>query len=96
MLKIDEELYELVAELLLDAIGEENYFSDILTFDYNNMHCTLKSAMIAYRKKIDYPEGSFVEIEELVPVWWEFHTTVDGEEMLNEFNIHEVCDLICS
>jgi hypothetical protein len=30
----------------------------------------------------------------MVPVWWEFHTFVNGEEVLNNFSFNEMREYI--
>ena len=35
-------------------------------------------------------EGDRDVIADLVPVWWEFHTTGDGGEVLNDFSFSDL------
>jgi hypothetical protein len=33
------------------------------------------------------------EIEKIIPVWWELHTTIGGQELLNDFSFRELLDI---
>ena len=50
--------------------------------------------MIVYRRRERLPEGDRDAIADLVPVWWEFHTAVNGGEVLNDFSFSEVRALL--
>lgn len=88
--KISEALYQETRERLVDAVGHENYFSGTIAFPFGGVECRLTIAVIAYRRDTSYPEGDEEEIRDLVPVWWEFHTMKDGEELPNNFLFSEL------
>ncbi len=95
MYEIDDELYARSAEQLLDTLGRESYHTDTLTFCYDGVQCTFKFTVVIYRERVECPDESFMVITDLVPVWWEFLTTINGEEMLNEFDFERICDIVC-
>ena len=90
MYSVSTELYLEVASRLRDAIGDGSYFSGTLTFDFGGVGCRLTASVIVYRNQTRYPEGDRDEIADLVPVWWEFHTSDDGGEFLNDFSFSEL------
>ena len=61
-----------------------------MTFDFGGVACRLTASVIVYRSRTRYPEGDRDEIADLVPVWWEFHTSDDGGEFLNDFSFSRV------
>lgn len=83
---ISSELYREVALRLTEAIGAEGYYSGSLLFRHGPAECRLTASVIVYRRRVVAPDGVSDPISRLVPVWWEFHTTVDGEELLNDFD----------
>lgn len=86
MYTLSPELYRETAVRLADAIDGENYFSGSLSFRFGDAECRLTASVIVYRRRESLPEGILTPISDLVPVWWEFHTTIDGEERLNDFD----------
>lgn len=87
---ISPELYREVAERLTDAVGPGSYFSGTLTFGFGGMECRLTASVIVYRSRVVQPDGAAEAITDLVPVWFEFHTTGDGVETLNDFGFSEL------
>ncbi|WP_346702986.1 hypothetical protein [uncultured Alistipes sp.] len=90
MYSVSTELYLEVASRLRDAIGDGSYFSGTLTFDFGEVACRLTASVIVCRERVRYPEGDRDEISDLVPVWWEFHTSDDGGEFLNDFSFSDL------
>lgn len=86
MYEITSRLYEETAQRLCDAIGGGNYFSGSIEFLFDDIECRLTATAIVYRSRIEMPEGSGMKIDDIVPVWWEFHTSGDDGEMLNDFS----------
>lgn len=70
------ELYGIVARKLLDEIGEKSFYSGSFSFDYGSKECL--------------PEGDADRIDDLVPVWWEFHTSDQAGERPNDFSFSEL------
>ncbi len=79
--EITPALYALVAERLAEAIDDKQWFSGTISIPDPQMECSLKLSAIVYRNG-----HSPSDITDIVPVWWEFSTRVDGEECLNDFS----------
>ena len=86
MYSVSPELYLEVASRLAEAIGGGSYFSGSLVFPFGDLECRLTVSVIVYRRSERFPEGNREAIADLVPVWWEFHTTGDEGELLNDFS----------
>ena len=69
------ELYDEIRTRLTEAVGDENYFSGTLAFPFKGIFCRLRTSVIVYRRTERLPEGTFSVIDDLVPVWWEFHSS---------------------
>lgn len=88
--QISETIYQEVRDRLCEAIGGKNYLSDSLSFPFAGLDCRLNVDVIVYRHEASYPEGRVDEIKDIVPIWWEFHTMKDGEELSNNFLFSEL------
>ncbi len=86
MYEILPQIYEKTAQKLCDSVDGMNYFSGTIEFSHEDVECRFVVSLIIYRKNFEMPEGSIEAIEDLVPVWWEFHTTVAGVEHINDFD----------
>lgn len=80
------ELYGIVARKLLDEIGEKSFYSGSFSFDYGSKECRFVASIVIYRSKECLPEGDADRIDDLVPVWWEFHTSDQAGERPNDFS----------
>ena len=89
IITFSHEDYLQVAEQLLEAIGERQFFSTNLTVELDTFDATLIATLIIYRT----PEG---DIRDVVPVWWEMHTYEPDtyEELLNDFSFGELRGLL--
>lgn len=90
MYSVSPELYHEAAARLSDAIDGGNYFrvrsrsaSAIRTAASRRRS---SSTAAAFR----CPKGMQHPVTDLVPVWWEFHTTQAGGEVLNDFDFSEL------
>lgn len=90
MYSVSPELYREAATRLMDAIDSQNYFSGTVAFRFEQTDCRLTTSVLVYRNRIARPEGVGLAITDLVPVWWEFHTTYDEGEVLNDFSFAEL------
>lgn len=90
MYSVSAELYDLAADLLVERIDRSDYFSGTVEFEYGCVECRLTASVIVYRRREVLPEREYDRICDLVPVWWEFHTTIDGVERLNDFTFSEI------
>lgn len=81
MIEIKNELYKALMSKLVDAIGEQNYFSGTICSSFNEFEWRFTASIIIYRDNDNL-------INKIVPVWWEFHTYVNDvkDEHLNDFS----------
>lgn len=86
MYNISPQIYEKAAKKLCDQVGSGSYFSGTINFTHEEVECRMTLSLIIYHKRVEMPEGTLESIEDLVPVWWEFHTEIGGEEFLNDFD----------
>ena len=90
MYEITPLLYLKVAEALGDAIGNKDFFSGSVTVSDSNVDCRLVCTLVVSRESVSADMGSGTRIIRLSPVWWEFHTYCDEEELLNDFSFNEL------
>ena len=83
---VSSELYDEVAARLCDAIGSGAYFSGTIEFPHADVACRLTASLLFYRRREVWPEGERSCITDVIPVWWECRTTVDGMEVCNDFD----------
>ena len=75
-------------------MGPRGYFSGSLRFVFEGTECCLRVSAIVCRREVVLPEGPQSVVSDLVPVWWEFHTAVDGRERLNDFSFAALRELL--
>ena len=83
---MQEEDYAAVAERLLDRIGMREYFNGTVECAHGEFCSALTATLIIYRSPYHSPLSRTGPIEEIVPVWWEFHTTTPEGERDNDFS----------
>ncbi len=96
MLKIDPILYEELAPLLIEAIDGREFFSDVIYLDDEQVEYRFMATLMIYYRQEHYPEGYAHQIDNIVPIWWEFHSTCSAGEELNDFDFKLLKDIICS
>lgn len=94
MYKISTQLYLEIADKLMAAIGSKEFFSGSVRLTIGDTECTLICTLIVEHESIPTEGHCFCAISSLIPVWWEFHTIVDGEELLNDFSFKEFVETI--
>lgn len=90
MYSVSPELYLETASRLTEAVGPASYFSGSFAFLHGGTECRFTGSVIVYRQRESLPEGACERIADFVPVWWEFHTRVDEQEVLNDFSFDEL------
>lgn len=85
MLNIEPRTYSLVAERLHDAIGSADFYSGTIAVSDAEFDYQLQATLIVYRRSGE-PDSSRRPITDLVPVWWEFHSSDTDGERLNDFD----------
>lgn len=87
---ITSEVYDRLAARLRDAIGESCYFSGSVAVVDGDTECRLTASLIVYRERTASVEDPAECISDIVPVWWESHTTCGAEEMLDDCDFAEI------
>lgn len=90
MFSVSNELYEHAACLLKEAIADKGYFSGRLDFTFGQTDCTLILSAVVSHHTLSLPEGDRTLITDLVPVWWEFHTSSIDGACDNDFSFEEL------
>lgn len=88
MIKITKNIYEEVLRKLVVEIGESNYISTrTITGSFDDVEYKFIITAVIYR-------DDFKNISEIIPVWWDFRTEINGTEKMNDFLFSEMCKLI--
>ncbi|MFR9533890.1 MAG: hypothetical protein SNG49_03545 [Rikenellaceae bacterium] len=96
MLNIYPEIYEKLAILLEEKIEGKSFFSDRITFEDSATDYLFTATLMIYYTECRYPEGYENIIVDIVPVWWEFHSTEQDGEKLNDFDFELLKEVICN
>lgn len=88
MYEVSDQLYLEVADRLRSLFGDGDYFSCRLEFEHDQTICRMLLSAIIYRHTHRREEGDVRLISDVVPVWWEFHTTLSDGEVLNDFSFN--------
>lgn len=94
MYKISTYHYLKIADKLIAAIGSKEFFSGSVRLALDDTECTLICTLIVEHDQRPTEGQCFNAISALIPVWWEFHTIVDGQEQLNDFSFKEFTEAI--
>ncbi|MFR9668537.1 MAG: hypothetical protein SNJ33_02135 [Rikenellaceae bacterium] len=95
MLILKNNHYSTLSTLLYDRIEEEDFFSGSINYQIENIECELLTTIIIYRQSDSIEQFNFSSIVDIVPVWWEFTTVVDGELRLNDFDFQLLKNSLC-
>ncbi|MFI3264099.1 MAG: hypothetical protein SNG38_06290 [Rikenellaceae bacterium] len=95
MLTINPTLYEQLAQLLTEAIDGRGFYSDKIYFEDNEYDYLFTATLMIYYRECDYPEGIENHIDNIIPIWWEFHSTAEEGERLNDFDFSLLNEAIC-
>jgi hypothetical protein len=77
-------IYLKVGTMLMEQIGTRDFFSGSVELCDGDVECRLLTTLVVSRDSDD--DG----IVSLHPVWWEFTTTLYGEELCNDFSFNEM------
>ena len=94
MYRISPKFYSEMVEMLLGLIDQKEYFSGSFEFEFECVSCRVLLSAVIYRRDSLWPEGERREVTDMVPVWWELHTEIDGREVLNDFSFNELREYI--
>ena len=84
MIEINEKMYEEIASLLLNEIGDADYFNGTVEYDTEEFYSSLICSLIICRD----PES--LAILSILPVWWEYYIALIDGEQLNDFSWMEL------
>lgn len=88
---ISAQLYEEIADLLLEAIADKCYFSGHIEHESEEgVLCRLVTSCVVYREPLKMPEGEGSAIRAVIPVWWEFHTESKAGRLDNDFSFRHL------
>lgn len=93
MININDNNYTAIAEKLLAAIGEGEYYNGTVDYDNGSFTAALRTTLIIYREPLldpADPSRAATRITDIVPVWWEFHTYGESGEAPNDFSWGEL------
>jgi hypothetical protein len=83
MISISPETYSRIASRLLQAVGESDFFNGRIEVDGPQGCAALSCTLIVYRKPGAERESR--PLERIVPVWWDFALSADGEIRASDF-----------
>jgi hypothetical protein len=88
---VSAQLYEEVADRLLEAIADKCYFSGSIECESEEgVLCRLVTSCVVYREPLKMPEGEGSAIRSVIPVWWEFHTESKAGRLDNDFSFRHL------
>lgn len=97
VLEIEGDVYRRLASALVEAVGDSHYYNGTIDADCESFYSTLTATLIVYRGQQPMREESAEVITDVVPVWWEFSTSIPGEgEVLNDFSFRYLRDAVVS
>lgn len=82
MKKLSSNEYAHISQKVLEAIGDEIFYSGSIASYIGNEEYRFTASIIVYR------QGES-EIN-LIPVWWELHWYQDGKEVLTDFTFEKL------
>ena len=88
MYEISSKLYLEIADRLMAEIGSKEYFSGAILCTHGDIECKLLCSLFVERSRHTEPDENYPAIVDIVPVWWEFHTTDSAGERLNDFSFN--------
>lgn len=93
MYEITSSIYLEIAERLVAAIGDKEFYSGAVVCYDGDVCCRLVSTLVVYRRKQQLGDSARPIIN-IVPVWWEMQTVMGAESIDNDFSFSELRDTI--
>lgn len=97
MLTINDNIYRQLAQLVLEAIGNNDYFNGTIEYDTDEFYSTLYVTLIIYREPLDDPTDmthNATRIRDIVPIWWEYKVIQANGPVMNDFSWREFRDYL--
>lgn len=90
MYAISSKLYHQLATRLVELVADRGYYSGKFDFEFEGVSCEMILSAVVYHQDRCDEWATHPAVEDMVPVWWEFHTYIDGDEVLNDMSFKEV------
>jgi hypothetical protein len=79
-----------VATHLVELVGQGGYYSGTIEFEFEELFCQMTLSAVVYHQSQPDVGYTHCAVADMIPVWWEFHTYRDEEELLNDFSFNEL------
>ena len=86
MYSLQPEIYCDLAAAVAQSLSNIYYFNGSVEHLDGDAECRLTASLIIYRHRAGLFSDETDYITDIVPVWWECHTMVDGVEVENDFD----------
>lgn len=90
MYEITSSIYLELAERLVAAVGDKEFFSGAVVAYDGDLCCRLVCTVIVSRERELIDDRVRRVIKRIVPVWWELKTAVGEEVVDNDFSFEEL------
>ena len=94
MYTISSKLYHHLASHLVELVGQRGYYSGSFEFEFDGVWCEMTLSAVVYHQSQPDEGYNSCAVTDMIPVWWEFHTFVDGDEVLNGMSFNELREYI--
>ncbi len=95
MYRTPNELYTTLAEVFSERITSDNLYSGVIELSYNEVDIRFIVTVIPFFRQDCQNGVNIYYLHNLIPVWWELHTTLPEGEVINDFDFSILKDLIC-
>lgn len=96
MYTISSKLYHHLASRLVELVGQRGYYSGSFEFEFDGVWCEMTLSAVVYHQLRPDEGRKNCAVTDMIPVWWEFHTFIDGDEVLNDMSFNELREYIKS
>ena len=96
MYSLQPEIYQDLAAAVAQSLSNIYYFNGSVAVADGDAECRLTASLIIYRHRAGHFSDETDYITDIVPVWWECRTIVDGEEVENDFDFALFRDVMMS
>lgn len=93
-LHLEARIYEALAQELIEQIGARDYITTTVEVEDGDRFFRLHLTAVLYRITEWRPDGVACPISSVAPLWWELHSFVDEEEVLNDATFDRIKEYI--
>ena len=91
MITLNNGTYKNLAQILITAIGERDYYNGTAELETEEFCSLLSASLIIYSEPLlDPADHARTRITKIVPVWWEYRTWDERGETENDFSWQEL------